>query len=304
MWKVCSFGLIVLMIGTSLVCSHGEDIASDKIKVFVSILPQVYFIERIGGSHVHVDVLVGPGESPHTFEPTPKQMARLGETQIYFRIGIPFENHLLGKISTIYKDIKVVETHKGIKRRTMEEHHDNKRSHHENEHRSEAGEPDPHIWLNPILAKILANTICEELGRIDPAHAPQYSANLKALHADLDSMHAKIARTLAPFRGRAFFVYHPAFGYFGDAYGLEQVAIATGGKEPGPRHLASLIERVQAESVKVIFVQPQFSKRIAQKIEETIGGVVVPTDPLAKDYLNNLESMTEKIARALKPVEK
>jgi len=137
----------------------------------------------------------------------------------------------------------------------------------------------------------------------DPRHAAAYERNLKALQADLDEVDARIAEALAPLKGRKFFVFHPAFGYFADAYGLKQVPVEIEGKSPGPRRLAALIEKARREGVKVIFVQPQFSPRGAQAVAEAIGGVVVPMDPLARDYLKNLEHIAQQIKKALGDVQ-
>jgi zinc transport system substrate-binding protein len=258
--------------------------------VTVAIPPQAYFVERICGKRVSIQVLVEPGQSPHTFEPTPKQMAELAKSRLYFKIGLPFEERLLSKIGETFKNVTVVDTREGIKLRTMEEwelggeeeggaqHHDEDR----------AGTPDPHIWLSPKLVKVQAQTICGAISKTDPANAAEYARNLKAFEADL-----------APLRGKEFFVFHPAFGYFGDAYGLKQIAVETGGKQPGPRQLAELIERARKSGVKLILVQRQFSTVSAQAVAEAIGGAVVPTDTLARDYLANLEDLETKIKSAL-----
>jgi zinc transport system substrate-binding protein len=269
--------------------------------VTVAIPPQAYFVERICGKRVSIQVLVEPGQSPHTFEPTPKQMAELAKSRLYFKIGLPFEERLLSKIGETFKNVTVVDTREGIKLRTMEEwelggeeeggaqHHDEDR----------AGTPDPHIWLSPKLVKVQAQTICGAISKTDPANAAEYARNLKAFEADLDATDAKIAAALAPLRGKEFFVFHPAFGYFGDAYGLKQIAVETGGKQPGPRQLAELIERARKSGVKLILVQRQFSTVSAQAVAEAIGGAVVPTDTLARDYLANLEDLETKIKSAL-----
>jgi len=161
------------------------------------------------------------------------------------------------------------------------------------------GQPDPHFWMNPKNMEIMAGTICEELKRIDPAGAKEYDRNLSLLRADLESLDREIAKKLAPLKGRAIFVYHPAFGYFMDRYGLKQRAVEIQGKSPRAKKLAELIAAARAENVKVIFVQPQFSRRSADRVAKAIDGVVVPLDSLAEDYMSNLRRMAEKIARSL-----
>ena len=256
---------------------------TDRIKAFVSILPQADFVERIGGPHVEVEVLVGPGQSPATYEPTPKQMARLGEARVLFRIGTPFEKGFIGKVAETHKNLEIVDTRKGVGLRYF---------------KGSGGEevPDPHIWLDPVRVSIQAATICEALTRFAPGFREEFEKNLAAFQKDLDRVDQRIARILAPLKGSTFYVFHPAFGYFGDRYGLTQIAVEMAGKEPTPRQLAGLIERARKDGVRVIFVQPQYARKEAEAIAREIEGAVVPINPLPRDYLGNLQ----KIADALK----
>lgn len=277
---------VSVIFAAGLSTSLAADMPSGDIKVFVSIIPQAYFVQRIGGSYVDVEVLVGPGQSPATYEPTSKQMSRLGESQVYFRIGVPFEKVLLPKISSLFKNLRIVDTSAGVTLRYFS--------------RTDGMQvPDPHIWLDPKRVKIQARTIEQELSRLDPAHAEEFRRNLKAFEQDLDTLDRTIARILAPFKGERIFVFHPAFGYFTESYGLEQTAVEVEGKEPSPRQLSALIEKARAEQVRIIFVQPQFSRRNAQTIAREIGGAVVPINPLPADYLKELEVMAEEISEAL-----
>ena len=299
----------------------GPDESAKKLRVFVSILPQAGFVEKVGGDRVEVNVLVGPGQSPATYAATHKQMARLAGAQVYFRIGVPFEEPLLKKIAAILPELRIVDTRKGIKLRMMaradsrDEEHGGREKEAGDEHQHEHGGDqaddkgdkhrpgekgtDPHIWLDPKLVKVQARTICEELIRIDPEHAEQYRENTKGFEAELDKVDARIARVLAPLKGREFFVFHPAYGYFGDAYGLKQVPVEIEGKSPSAKQLAALIKRAKGAKVKVIFVQPQFSTSNAEAVARMIGGAVVPMDPLARDYLANLAAMAGKLESAL-----
>ncbi|MDQ7781977.1 MAG: zinc ABC transporter substrate-binding protein [Desulfomonilaceae bacterium] len=322
MWQVTIL-LLFLLLSPAVACAEGEE-ASGKIKVFVSILPQKYFVERIGGDRVDVNVLVGPGQSPHMYDPTPRRLAELSEARVFFRIGVPFEEILMPKIESAFKGLAVVDTSKGIQLREMESHgeeHEAEDAHDrtskgegysgedahtgtdrhdaEDGHSHEAGSPDPHIWLDPMRVKIQARTICDSLSMIDPAGAASYRRNLKRFEEDLDRVDALIAKALAPVKGKPIFVFHPAYGYFAERYGLVQTAVETGGKEPGARQLGRLIEKAKRADVKVIFVQPQFDMKYASTIAEAIGGAVVSLDPLAPDYINNLEDMAEKVGSAL-----
>jgi zinc transport system substrate-binding protein len=285
-------------------------VAEAKIPVFVSILPQAYFLERIGGSHVDVEVLIGAGQSPHSYEPTPQQMAKLATARAFFSIGVPVEKGVLRKIRQSHRQLVIVETQRGVPYRYLTGHDHDHGDSHGKDHR--AGEqnipapagtgqktPDPHIWMAPKLVKIQARNIYEALILLDPAHKQEYASNLRAFAADLERVDARISRSLAPLNGRKMYVFHPAFGYFADAYGLIQVPIEIEGKEPGARQLSKPIDKAKKDRVKVIFVQPQFSVRSAEVVAQAIGGVVVPIDNLARDYLANLERIAAAIERGL-----
>ncbi len=275
----------VLVILVTLVAPV-PSVQADRITTFVSILPQVYFVERVGGPWVEVHPLVGPGRSPATYEPSPKQMSRLSQSRLYFRIGVPFEETLVPKISRLFKNLKIIDTRRGVKLRFFK-----------GAHGSQA--PDPHIWLDPKRVKTQAGTICEALVQIIPESAPALRQNLQTFLADLDRVDAEITGILAPVKGGRFFVFHPAFGYFADSYGLTQVPIEMEGKTPSPRQLAMLIERARRKHVKVIFMQPQYAKKDAKTIAKAIGGAVVPIDPLAPDYMANLRRIAAAIKKGL-----
>jgi zinc transport system substrate-binding protein len=289
-----SLWLLALLAG----CASEVERASGKLRVFVSILPQAYFVERLGGEHVEVDVLVGRGQSPHSYEPTPRQMTKLARAHLFFSIGVPFEKTLLPKIEKSNKNLTVVKTHSGIWRHPAAGLHEQGEEHHKH-----AGGPDPHIWLNPRNVKAIAASICKALKRLDPEHAGEFDRNLTAFQKELDELDARIRKTLEHFAGREFYVFHPAFGYFAEAYNLRQVAVEAGGKEPSARQLAALIEKARKDRVRVIFTQPQFSRSGAEAVAKAIGAKVETMDPLAKNYISNLEDMARKIKGAF-PIER
>jgi zinc transport system substrate-binding protein len=278
-------------------CGKSEDNRSGKINIFTSILPQKYFVERIGGDRVSVSVLVGPGKSPATYEPLPDQVIALGTADIFFTIGVPFENAFIPKIQKSLQSLKIVDTSEGIKKRTIEVHdHDD---HGEEEHGHEAGAPDPHIWMSARLVKQQALNIYNALSAKDPEGKDFYKKGYDNFIADLDKADAELKKSLAPFKGRTLFVFHPVFGYFADEYGFKQVAIETGGKEPSPSVLETIIKKAKADNVKVIFVQPEFSRKSAEAVAKAIGGSVITLNPLNPDYLNNLLYIAAEVKKAL-----
>jgi len=245
--------------------------------------------------------MVKPGQDPHTFEPTPQQMARLAEAAAFFRIGVEFENTLIPRIESTMKGLVVVDCREGIRLRQMEAHG------HETEEQEEQGHAgdgrdgtDPHLWLSVRNAIQMAGTVHEALLRLDPEGREIYDRGYHELVDDLQALDQRIAEILAPVEGKNFFVFHPSFGYFADDYGLEQIAVETGGSEPSARQLARLIQEAREAEVRVIFVQPQFSRKSAETIASEIGGAVVPIDQLARDYIENLERMARAVEEGLR----
>jgi len=282
-------------------CGWGADegaVVEGKVSVVVSIDPQGYFVERVGGEYVTCEVMAPPGSSPHTYEPTPQQMVKLGDASLYFSIGVPFEQMLLENIASTHESLKIVDTRAGIELRQMKVSHEHVVEGEAHVH--EVSEPDPHIWLDPMLVKQQADAMAAALIEVDPGHKAAYESNLASFAADLEAIDKEIASILAPLKGQKFLVYHPAFGYFGDRYGLIQEAVEIEGKEASLRQLTELIAEAKADKVRVIFVQSQFPVDSAESVAAEIGGVVAPMDPLARDYLENLRRMALALEKGLK----
>lgn len=291
-------GLFVFVIIVFLVIppKHQEE-SNNGNDIFVSIIPQAYFVERIGGEFVNVNVMVGPGQNPATYEPTPRQMTNLSNAQIYFRIGVPFELIWIDRIQANNPSLRIVDLRQGIPMREIEAHHHHDKE--QDEDHSADKTKDPHIWLSPPLVKIQAQTICDTLKEIDPDHASLYEDNLNDFIKDLETLNQEIKSAFQSLQNREFMVFHPAWGYFADTYGLKQVPIELEGKEPTAKQLNEFIEYAKEHNVKFIFVQEQFNQSNAQKIAEAIGGTVISMDPLAKDYLDNMNKITSSITQAL-----
>lgn len=266
------------------------------LEVFVSIAPQRYVVERIGGERVRVDVMVPEGKSPHIYEPTPSQLALLGKASVWFTLGLEFEGVLVNKVKKSYSRLFVVDTSRGINKRVISEEevgeHDD---HHADHDEDTAGAFDPHIWMSLRLAKIQAAHIRDTLVSLDQAGKSMYEMNYASLVKELDELDKEITAMLAPYKGRVFFVYHPVLGYFADDYGIRQMAIEMGGKEPSSRVLSEIIQRAKREKVRVIFVQQGFSRRSAEAVAKAINGKVEELNPLSADYVG----MFRRIATAL-----
>lgn len=275
---------------------------TEPLKVFVSILPQKYFVERIGGGQVVVSVMVGPGQNPASYEPLPKQMVALTEADLYFRIGVPFETAWIDRIRELNRRLIMVDTRVGIKLRKIEgAHHHGAPGEGSDQVGAESAEQhetkDPHIWLDPLLVKVQAQTICRELVAFDPKNQAFYEENLRRFQAELDQLDQELAATFQMAEVEKIMVFHPAWGYLTDRYGLEQIPIEVEGKEPGPRELAQVIEWAKQEGIQVIFVQSQYNTSAAESIARAVNGKVLTLDPLAEDYLTNLRRIAQTVTR-------
>ena len=257
------------------------------IPVFVSIVPQKYFVERIGGELVKVEVMVKSADSPATFNPNSKKMSLLSQAQLYFSIGVPFETIWIDRIRSIHPNLQFVPLHDKVI--TVHEHG----THHPHSTR------DPHIWTSPAKVKIIAQKIKDTLSHAKPQKEQYFEDNLQAFFHDLNLLDKDIRAILANSDNRRFMVFHPAWSYFAEDYGLEQIAIEHQGKEPGARTLQKTIEEGKRLGIKVIFVQKQFSLSIAENIAKMIGATVREMDPLAEDYLGNMRRTATAISGAL-----
>ena len=271
-------------------CGKQAPPESGSLAVAVSILPQAYVVNRIAGPHASVEVLVGPGQSHETYEPTPRQMSRMESVRLYFALGLPFEKALLPKLQSLQKQLTVIDTRQGITLLPM----DTPRGH-AGEGGSTAAESDPHIWLDPSIVRVQAATICSALVAVDPLHATDYRHGCDELVHDLTALDDELREAFSHLKSRTFYVFHPAFGYFAHAYGLHQVAAEVAGKEPSAQQLADFISRARADSVKYLYVQPQFAQDAIRAVAEAVGAAIVPLDPLAYDYLDNMREIASKL---------
>jgi zinc transport system substrate-binding protein len=294
--KLVLIGMFLISGVFLLICS-GPAQAGKKLAVFVSIPPQKYFLHQIGKQRVDVQVMVQPGASPATYEPKPRQMAAISKAHIYFAVGVPFEKTWLKKIAAANPDMQVVHTDHGIPKIPMAANHTESERHREKDHH---GALDPHIWLSPTLVMTQARTILNALVEIDPAHRSVYEVNYRAFVSKLVALDDELKNIFAGKQGFQFMVFHPSWGYFARAYGLQQVPVEIEGKNPKPAQLKALIEHAKKKHINIIFVQPQFSSRSAGLVAKEIGGQVIFADPLAPDWSGNLREVAQKFKVALR----
>ncbi|VEN73325.1 Cation ABC transporter substrate-binding protein [Candidatus Desulfarcum epimagneticum] len=270
---------------------------SEKPVVFVSVAPQRYFVRRIAADTLDVRIMAPPGASPATYEPRPRQMAALSKAKIYFAIGVPFEKIWLKKIAASNPDMRIVDTSAGVEKKPMDVFHDH---HHGHDH--ESGAPgvlmDPHIWTSPPLVAKQARHILAALGEMDPGRRPFYEKNAAAFIKRLEELDADFRKIFKKSTGMGFMVFHPSWGYFARAYGLRQIPVEVEGKEPKAPQLKQLILKAGRMGVKVIFAQPQFSSKSAERVAREIGARVVFADPLAENWFQNMRETAAKFQQA------
>ncbi|MFQ5791160.1 MAG: metal ABC transporter solute-binding protein, Zn/Mn family [Acidobacteriota bacterium] len=264
----------------ALVWGCAPEPESTQAIAVVSVLPHAYFVESIAGDKVRVEVMIPPGASPATYEPTVEQLKALAAADLYVKVGHPhfaFERAWLGWLVAENPDLRVVNSSEGAR----------------------SNESDPHVWLSPRLAARMARNIAGALAAILPEGRDVFDGNLRAFLKEIEALDADLRRAFEGKSGKRIYVFHPAWGYLLEEYGLEQVAIEQGAKEPGVRSLRQLIRQARGDGVKVIFVQPQFSRQSADLIAGELGVAVEVVDPLARDWLDNLKRVGGAFGRAL-----
>ena len=281
-----------------MVASAGA--AQPVVTVFVSILSQEYVVEKIAGNTVRVITMIPKGSEPVTYEPKPSQMKELAVAKAYFSIGVPFEKAWIPKVRASNKTLRIIPVDKNIRKIPIQNHTCGTKGHGHSHIGHEKEMLDPHIWSSPTLMKTIAKNTYNGLVQVAPQHKEHYRKNLQAFLKEIDKLDDEIRAEVSKMpKDAAFMVFHPAWGYFTNEYGLEQIAIEIDGKEPKPAQLKSVIQTAKNHHIKVIFIQPQFSQKTAQLVADAIGAKVLVADPLAKNWAENLRRQTVQFRKAV-----
>ena len=270
-----------------------------KIDVTVSILPQKYFVKKIANDLVNVEVMVLPGSEPANYEPKPKQLSHLVKSKIYFSIGVPFERSWLDRFKEINKNMIICDTSKGIKKYPMSANYDFIKGFIPRRVSVKKEALDPHIWLSPLLVKKIAANIEKALEEVDGEHKDIYKNNLKKFLKEIDDLHKYGIEKLSHLKNREFIVFHPVWGYFAREFSLKQIPIELEGKSPKISTLIKLIKYARKRGIKVVFVQPEFSKKSAEVIAKNIEGRVVALDPLAENWGESIKRAIDTFSKEL-----
>jgi len=292
--------IALLLAGMLAACAPTEKAASDQLNITVSILPEKYFVERIGGDAVAVNVMVGPGDSPHTYEPKTDQMTALSKSALFFTIGVEYETAWMDRFTAANPDMQIIDLSAKLEKIPMVAHHHHGEGEHAGEEEEEEGGLDPHVWTSPENVKSMSQTIYETLAAADPDHESDFKANLDSFINDIDQLETDIRANLSRIDSTKFIVFHPSWGYFARDFGLEQVPIEIEGSEPSAQELATIIDEAKEENAKVIFGQPEFSTKTAEYIAQEVNGKVLLIDPLAENWLENLRAVSGTFGEVLK----
>jgi zinc transport system substrate-binding protein len=287
---------LLLLAGIALISlgsCHSEEHPADRTTISVSILPQKYFIEKIAGEKVEVNVLIPPGASPATYEPSMAQLGRLDQSQLYMKIGyVGFELSWMDKIASVNPDMKIIDLSRGI---DLIQDMGEEEEHHGHSH----GGTDPHIWMSVINAKVIAANIYKELVLLFPADKEAMKQRFQTFNHELDSLHRSVSARLKEVENRNFLIYHPALSYFARDYNLHQYPIEIEGKIPSPAHLKKLTDLSKQKAIRSIFIQSQFDQRNAEILASEIDAEIIRFNPLDENWKRQMLYIADQFNASL-----
>ncbi|SHH96175.1 metal ABC transporter solute-binding protein, Zn/Mn family [Clostridium grantii] len=285
MKKIKTIIFIIIVISLTACTNNNNEIIKElndaNIKVAVSIVPEAAFVRAVAGEDIIVTTMIPPGQSEENFAPSPKLMKELSDAQIYFSIGVPTEQaNIFNKLDDFNSELKIVELNKEVAE-VYEEI------------TLESGGTDPHIWLSPKRVIVMIETIKDELTIIDPENKDKYETNAKEYIKELEEVNVEIENSLKNLENKTIIVYHPAFGYFAQDFGLKMIALEEEGKEATPEDFRRVIDYAKENNIKVIFYQAEVDSKQSDTFATEIGGKSIQVEPLSGDYIENLKKMAE-----------
>ena len=285
--KHFSIGLIALVL--MLMSCNTSNEQSEKQIISVSILPQKYFVEMLAGDQYEVNVLVPPGSSPASYDPTPKQLRDLNKSEFYLKMGhLGFEKAWMESIKKNHKDMKIIDLATGCSLIQGEESEEEHAAHgHDHSH---AG-IDPHIWMSPKSALILAENTAKAITRFDPACQDLIQQNLDSLKAIISELDRDFQAMTDKMENKKFIIFHPSLTYLARDYGLEQIPMEYEGKEPSAAYMKELIDKAKSENIKIVFIQKEFDQDNARQISKDLDARLIQVDPLAEDWEKQMRDL-------------
>jgi ABC-type Zn uptake system ZnuABC Zn-binding protein ZnuA len=262
-----------------------------RLRVVATFSTLGSLVRAVGGDLVEVTDLVPVGASPEDYQPTPHDIATLARADVLFENGMGIEAWLQRTIADVQSGkLRTVVLSDGLP------------------HKGD----NPHLWMDPVLAKAYVAKIAAALGDADPAHRADYARNARAFEGRLDALTKTIAREIAtiPKDHRSMIVFHNAWQYYDDRFGLETVGVVelSPGQEPSPRYIANLVQLAKDKHVRAVFAEPEYSPKLVQALAQSAGITTVENlydDSIAssgpvRDYLSMLRYDTDTIVHALK----
>lgn len=256
--------------------------------VVVTVGPQAAFVREVAGDRMNIVTVLPPGANHETYSVPPQEMERISSAGLYLTLGLPPErNGLLPKVSEMNRGLKIIDVPAEVARSYPPRFF-------------APDDPDPHIWLSPKRAGVMVRITARELSLLDPANAASYEANARRFEAEIARVDRELREMFHNRDKRTFIVYHPAFGYFADDYGLEMVALEEEGKEADPGRVREIIDLARSKDIRIIFYQEDIDGRLSRTLAEELGGRAEKVSPMADDYVQNLKRMGQAFEAGMK----
>ena len=289
-----------MMVRLFIICNAFLVLLSAKMTVSVSIAPQAFFVKKIAGDLVDINVMVDQGKSPETYEPNISQVKELSKSSVYFLIGMPFENAWKSRFKNANPKMKIIPPLKSnVLDEYMNQYPKNTIVHSPignfNNSKNLHDRHAPHIWLSFVLSAEHAKNITQTLKDIDPSNKDIYENNLQDFLASINSLFIESKQYVKNSNIKTFLVYHPAFSYMANELGLVEIAIEKHGKEAKISHMQDVLALIKAHNINSILVQPQFSKRSAEVIAREANLNIAIADPLEYNWLDNMRNIVKTI---------
>ena len=283
--------------------------ADANVRVLTSIKPLQLIAAAVQDGIAVPEVLLPPGASPHNYALRPSDVRRVQEADLLYWIGPDMETFLPRVLSGRSKASVPVESLPGMYLRhftASAEHHDDDEDEHDHDHRP--GSVDAHLWLSSVNARVIAAKMAADLSQADPANAARYESNVKAFSARLDALDAKIKQRVAGISGKQYFVFHEAFDYFEEAYGLKHAGVFAVSSEvqPGAQHVAAMRARLTEFGKTCVFSEPPLRPRLADTLSAGLPVKLAELDGLggytpatAEGYEQLLSKLADDLAGCL-----
>ncbi len=283
--------------------------AEANVRVLTSIKPLQLIAAAVQDGVAVPEVLLPPGASPHNYALRPSDVRRVQEADLLYWIGPDMETFLPRVLSGRSKASVPVESLPGMHLRhftASAEHHDDDEDEHDHDHRP--GSVDAHLWLSSVNARVIAAKMAADLSQADPANAARYESNVKAFSARLDALDAKIKQRVAGISGKQYFVFHEAFDYFEEAYGLKHAGVFAVSSEvqPGAQHVAAMRARLTEFGKTCVFSEPPLRPRLADTLSAGLPVKLAELDGLggytpatAQGYEQLLSKLADDLAGCL-----